>query len=243
MNILAPTKLRIVVVAVVILFLLSAMWVVAAPLPLWQLITGEPVRAGTDPLSDLEIARAQELAIQGRALTTQDSTADRVEILLVERHQEPKSTSRQGNWPRRADIYSYNYDTDMLTHVLVNLNTGVVEWTESAQNIQLPLSRYETSVAIRLALTDPATRAAIEAGYQQVMQEPLQDPLSQLKLHALIFRAEAMPDRVTEATRVCGLHRCAKLILSTPTDYLINVLPVVDLSRQQVTVVNFFSEE
>ena len=221
------------IIIAVVLLALTATLVVAAPAPFLSRLTFlQPPRTGTDPLSPSEILQAQQTASQDAALSAQLNTPQRTEVLLVERHQEPKSVRQQGNWPRRADMYVYNYDTNILTYSIINLDTGVVDAVESAQNVQLPLNQAETERAIQLALADPQVNAILQTQYQATSGTPLTNPQEQLDIHVLTFQAG--PDQSQSAVVNCGLHRCAQLLITTQNGYFINLLPVVDLSNNQV---------
>ena len=54
---------------------------------------------------------------------------------------ETKEVMRSGNWPRRADVYTYLYDSDTLLLAVMNLTTGQVDSVETMQNVQLPLTQ------------------------------------------------------------------------------------------------------
>src|SRR5574341_2201387 len=93
----------------------------------------------------------------------------------------------------------------------------------------MPITQNETDRAIQLLVADAAVFAEISAQYQAITGEALTRPEEQLKLTALIYRADAMPDSNPGAA-ACGLHRCAQFLIATPSDVVINLLPIVDLS-------------
>ena len=237
-----PKRLLITLMIItVVLLALTVTLVVAAPAPFFNRLTFlQPPRTGTDPLSPAEILQTQQTANQDAALSAQINTPQRTEILLVERHQEPKSARQQGNWPRRADMYVYNYDTDTLTHSIINLDTGAVDAVETAQNVQLPLTENETAQANQLALTDPQVSSVIQTQYKTIIGQPLTNPQDQLNVHTLIFKADSMLNQQLDRAANCGLHRCAQLLITTQTGYLVDLLPIVDLSRSEVVNVNSF---
>ena len=223
------------IVLMAVLLAFTATLVVAAPAPFLSRLTFlQPPRTGTDPLSQTEILQAQQTANQDAGLSAQLNAAQRTEVLLVERHQETKSVRKQGNWPRRADMYVYNYDTNTLTYSIINLDTGAVDVVETAQNVQLPPNQAETERAIQLALADPQVNAILQTQYQATSGTPLTNPQNQLDIHVLTFKAQSGPDQPQGAVANCGLHRCAQLLITTQNGYFINLLPVVDLSNNQV---------
>jgi hypothetical protein len=229
--------------AVFLSLLLTGTLVWAAPGPYFSRLAAQARRTGYDPLSQTEQDLARTLAFQNPALSVQLDQAQQTELLLIERHQEAKSATRQGDWPRRADVYIYNYNTDTLIRTIVNLETGVVDSLETSQHVQLPLTERETAQAIQIALADPKANAAIQTQYQAIAGRALTDPAGQLRIQAMIFRAEARPDQKLGDAADCGLRRCAQLIMATQDDFLINLLPVVDLSGRKLLSANSFLEE
>jgi hypothetical protein len=229
--------------AAIALLLLTTTLVVAAPAPLWTLLLGEPPRSGTDPLSAVEVGQAQQLARQSAALSAQVNAATRSEVLLIERHQEAKAVRRQSTGLRRADYYIYNYDSDTLVHSVINLETGAVDALSTAQDVQLPLTENEISQALNIALADSQTEALISHEYRHITGESLTNPLQQLDVHALVFRAAAMPGNIAPGFDNCGRQRCGQLILSTSNDVLINIVPIVNLSAEQLLGLDEFITE
>jgi hypothetical protein len=190
-------------------------------------------RTGYDSLSLEEQERAQTLAVQQAEYANALNAASRSEVLLIERHVESKAAMRSGNWPRRADVYTYLYDSDTLLLAVVNLTSGQVDSVETAQNVQLPLTQNETDHAIQLLLADARVMAEIAAQYQTITGAALTQPEAQLKLNTLIYRADAMPN-ANPGAEACGLHRCAQFLIATQNDVVINLLPIVDLSLETV---------
>lgn len=235
-----PLHLRIIMMSLPLLLALTSALAWAAPIPLLSQVAAafEPSRTGFDPLSPTERELALQLAQQDSRL----SRFQRAETLLVERHQEAKSTTQSGQWSRRADVYVYDYEADKLIQATINLATRQVDHLETAQNIQLPLTESEIGQALQLAVTDPGVAAVIQSQFQTLTGQTLADPLRQLNVHALIFRADAQPDQKLGRAAACGRHRCAQLLLSTHTDLLINISPVVDLSQGQLVSANRFVE-
>lgn len=186
-------------------------------------------RTGYDPLSGDEQGLARTLAFQHTEFARAVDAARQSELLLVERHAETKAVMQSGNWPRRADVFVYLYDSDTLLHAVVNLTTRAVDSVETAQDVQLPLTQNETARAFQLLMADTAAKTAIAAQYETITGEALTKPETQLKINALIYRADAMPNANPGAV-ACGEHRCAQFLLITQNDIVINLLPIVDLS-------------
>ena len=222
-------RLRLMALGIVVGLTLTATMAWAAP----GVIQLQTPRTGYDPLSPQEQARARTLAGQRADFANAVNTASRSELLLIERHAESKTDMRSGNWPRRADVYTYLYDSDTLMLAVVNLTSGQVHSVETMKNVQLPLTQNETDHAIQLLLADTTLMANIATQYQTITGTALTQPETQLKLNALIYRADAMPN-ANPGAAACGLHRCAQLLLATQSDVVINLLPIVDLSLETV---------
>ena len=224
-----PHRLRLAALGVAILLAITATLAWAIPALSQQGASG----TGYESLLPDEQQRAQDIALQDAGIASAMSAESRTEHLLVERHQETKDVVRSGNWQRRADVYTYLYDSDTLLWAIVNLDTGAVDSVEAAQNVQLPLNENETARAFELLLADPAVMANISAEYQKVTGAKLTQPAAQLKINTLIYRADSMPG-ANPGAEACGLHRCAQFLLATQDDILINLLPIVDLSAGAV---------
>jgi hypothetical protein len=231
------------ITGVMLLLVLTATLVwAAAPPALWREFL-EPARTGYDPLSLTEEEWAHKASLQDPAVSALLENAQRVELLLVERHREPKARSRSDLSPRRADVYVYIYDTDILLHAIINVESGLVDSVETAQNTQLPLTKNEAALATQIALADPKVNAAVQSEYRTITGEALNDPARQLTIRPLIFRADARPDQKLDKAAACGLRRCAQLLMTTHNDFLINLLPIVDLSGRELVNANSFLEE
>lgn len=230
-----PRYLRLMALGLAIALALTATLVWAAP---GVSLQGSP-RSGYDPLSPEEQGRARSLAVRQDDFARALNGSTRSEMILIERHEESKSDVRSGNWPRRADVYTYLYDSDTLLTAVVNLNSGRVDSIETAQNVQLPLTQHETDSAIQLLLADATVMTDIAAQYQTITGEALTQPETQLKFNTLIYRADSMPDSNPGAA-ACGLHRCAQFLIATQGDVVINLLPIVDLSAEELVSAGAF---
>lgn len=191
--------------------------------------TDDAVR-GTDPLSADETEVALGLARgsnPGEAVGVGDDDL----ILLIERHEEDKAVEEDGR--RRADVYVYSYDDDVLTLSVVDLATGEVDQSRVVPDTQLPLIAEESQRAMDLATEDVATRQALATAYRQATGRDLADPATELEVQPIIFRADANPATRGPAT-ACGRHRCAQLFIMSTDDLLVNLTPIVDLSTGRV---------
>src|SRR5215208_170461 len=66
-----------------------------------------PQRVGFDPLSSKEVNLAKQLALSDAISASRSDQP--MELLLVERHEESKEVYAGGAWPRRADVFFYDY--------------------------------------------------------------------------------------------------------------------------------------
>jgi hypothetical protein len=185
-------------------------------------------RRGTDPLSAAEVASAT------RAASAVRGTSRTGVVLRIERHDEGKLHRGTAAELRRADVFTYNYANDALTRMLVDVSTGRVDGTEVSHGVQLPLAPSERTRAVELMLADPATLARLRAAYQASTGRVLVDPQHALIADPIVFRADSMPNAAHGELAACGLHRCGQLMLQSVDHVLINLLPVVDLSREHM---------
>jgi hypothetical protein len=193
---------------------------------------------GTDPLTETEIQVALTDA-QGSGNPESTPLGDDDVVLLTERHEEEKAV--EDGAPRRADVYVYSYDDDVLTWTLVNVETGSIDDSAVVPRTQLPLVQEERDRALQLAMDDPRFADRLATAFRQATGRDLQDVATDLEVEPIIFRADANGD-TTGAARQCGRHRCAQLMLQSTDDFLIDLLPVIDLSAGRVvSQTGFFS--
>lgn len=153
----------------------------------------------------------------------------REETLLIERHQAPK-----GSVARRADVYVYNYDRNELTQRVVDLDTQQIVATIVSRWVQLPLTDSEVARAIALVSADDEEWTLLQHDYERIAGRPL-DGVDQLQVKAFSFHADSLPEHLNAASRNCGIHRCAKLLLYTDERIVFEMSPIVDLSAEIVT--------
>ncbi len=191
--------------------------------------TDDAVR-GTDPLSADETETVLGLARgsnPGEALGLGDDDL----VLLIERHEENKDVEEDGL--RRADVYVYSYDDDVLTLSVVDVATGTVARTAVLRDTQLPLVPEEGDRALALALADDGFPPLLATAFRQATGRDLTDPSAELLVQPIVFRGDSVPGS-GPAAAVCGRHRCAQLLIRTTDDLLVEVMPVVDLSSERV---------
>lgn len=192
---------------------------------------------GYDPLTAQEVDAVVAAALQAEGEEALHAAASGVqEVLLVERHEAPKAAYTSGSWPRRGDVYLYDYATDTLIFTTVDVQSGVVVTTERVQGVQLPLAQREAERALALVQADGPLWMTLAARYQAITGEPLTH-IDQLQRKVSVFHADVMPDRLNAAAQRCGLHRCAQVLLFTTDKTLLALTPIVDLSRGEVVQV------
>jgi hypothetical protein len=193
---------------------------------------------GYDPLTEREIETVRQAALVAPAVTTHLTNSGRHELLLIERHQEDKAIYEQGSWNRRADLFIYDYDQDALIHAIYNLSAGRVDSVISSQGDQLPLTTNEINQAIAIAFNDPQLRPLLNEEYGRVTGGELAGP-DQVEIKAFTFYASALPGTELGAAATCGLSRCAQLLIFTNERVTFELLPIVNLSGQQVAYIPF----
>jgi hypothetical protein len=187
-------------------------------------------RMGYDPLSIDEQALALKLARADPRVAGPQRQGKRSEVLMVERHQEDKPALAATPTLRRADVYVYLYDTDRLLQAVVNLPKNSVDSVITAQKVQLPPTETEGDSALGLALGDGKLGPQIRDEYLRSTGRKLEGA-DDLVSDALVFHSDAHPGAAGAAAADCGLHRCLQLLLTTRDGVLVNLLPIVDLSR------------
>ena len=186
-----------------------------------------------DPLSNDEISRVAALTVQPQVAARSSSpisSGSQQEVLLIERHEQKGAPEGQ----RRADVYIYDYATNELIESLVDLNTSKVISSTRKQGVQLPLTEGELKRAKQIVFDDEDERQILEHEYNRITSRVLSDT-SELNIKAFTFTADSLPNRVNEASKQCGVHRCAQLMLYTDENIVFEISPIVNLSEGVVT--------
>ena len=194
-----------------------------------------------DPLSADEMAKALSLtqpiaqagADNGPAnAAARAATPNRkpTELLLIERHQQKNAPKGQ----RLADIFTYDYATDELIESRVDLNSNEVIRTTRKKNVQLPLTQNEVNRAKQIIFNDENERRILENEYQRITGRSFTNT-DELNIKAFTFTRDSLPNRVNEASKLCGLQRCAQMMLYTGENIVFEVSPIVNLSKGVVT--------
>jgi hypothetical protein len=179
-----------------------------------------------------DIARAQIDERRAARASAAALPAPAPELLKVER--EAPAKGAPADTARRARVDVYRYESDTLVTLVVDPATGRVVSTTTSTGVQLPLSANEQATAVLLALEDPTVGPRIAAEYRRVSGRTLTDPDAQLRVAALVFLADSMPSRPLGNASSCGAQRCAQLLLQTSDDVLMEIMPIVNLSRSTV---------
>ncbi len=156
--------------------------------------------------------------------------APKQELLLVERHEQKNASQGQ----RLADVFVYDYNTNELIESLVDLNTSRVLKSKRKQGIQLPLTENELDHAKQIIFADEDERRILEDEYLRITSRQLSN-ISELNIKAFVFTANSMPNRVNEASKLCGIQRCAQLMLYTQENIVFEISPIINLSENIVT--------
>ncbi len=202
------------------------------------LITISNPQAGSlDPLTNQEIEKASELMLAGTqsdsqaAQSEQSESTSQIETLLIERHAVAKGAENQA--ARLVDVFTYNYDTNILNQTIINLSTNSVVSTTHNKEVQLPLTENEITRATEVVFGDQDEVDLINQAYQRVTGETLTQP-DQLEIKAFTFLGNSLPGVSNEESMNCGNHRCAQLLLYTPEKVAFEISPVIDLSTKKV---------
>ena len=189
-----------------------------------------------DPLSIDEVSKASfltagpQLAARVTASDLSSITNSSQEVLLIERNEEKGAPSGQ----RRADVFIYDYSSNELIQSLVDLNTSEVIRSESRKGVQLPLTNKELARAKQIVFEDEDEREILEDEFRRITSRDLSD-VAELNIKAFTFHADSLPNRVNEASKQCGIHRCAQLMLYTDENIVFEISPIVNLSVGVVT--------
>ena len=189
-----------------------------------------------DPLSLDEVSKSSlltagpKLAARGIDADLSSITKNSQEVLLIERNEDKGAPKSQ----RRADVFIYDYSSNELIQSLVDLNTSEVIHSERKQGVQLPLTAKELIRAKQIVFEDEDERAILEDEFRRISSRELTDT-SELNIKAFTFLADSLPNRVNEASKQCGIHRCAQLMLYTHENIVFEISPIVNLSEGVVT--------
>ncbi|MEU3742737.1 MULTISPECIES: Tat pathway signal sequence domain protein [unclassified Streptomyces] len=188
---------------------------------------------GSDPLTDAEIKRAEKASVSGALRSSaRDVEGDRGPQLLSTNLSEPEPTDAGAAAPRRAEVVYYDYKKDAVITKTVNVETGKVEDTTTAQNVQPPPSQEELAEGAGLLIADPLGKG-LKQDFKHATGKALTGP-GQLQLSGMVFRKETV-ERVPANLADCGKHRCLQVVTKVKNGPWIDTRSlVVDLSTRSV---------
>ncbi|KAB1150079.1 Tat pathway signal sequence domain protein [Streptomyces luteolifulvus] len=188
---------------------------------------------GRDPLTDDEIKRVEQIAVNRQLLgSSEDVEGERgPQRLTVDLAEPEDGEADDPNAPRRAEVSFYDYKNDALVTKIVDLATGKVVQTGSEHGVQPPMSRAENAEAAALLIADPLG-AGLKADYKDATGKELTSP-DQLLLNGAVYRAA--PGAQPAALDKCGEHRCVRLFPKVKNGPWIDARSlVIDLSARKV---------
>ncbi|MFE1550802.1 Tat pathway signal sequence domain protein [Streptomyces sp. NPDC058718] len=185
---------------------------------------------GSDPLTDDELARAEQLALTPPAAAAQEN---------VEGGRGPQHLGTlladpvPGDGTRRAEVRFYDYAKDELVTRTVNLGTGKVERSAAQRGVQPSAHPDELREALELILANPLGKG-VKEDYKDATGKQLTST-EQLWFNGDVYRPyrEAnVPAQLAD----CGKHRCVRLVTKVLNGAWINTRNlIVDLSARTVT--------
>ena len=200
----------------------------AAVAPQHEDVAAPATGTGRDPLTPDEAALAEAVALDHEAVEgmTDVNGDDGPELLSIELAADDPAGDPDA---RLADVYAYDYSTDVLVKQVVDLTAGEVVRSATAPGMQPPPSEAEVAAAFALLLADPAG-AGLAAQFRVITGEELTAP-EQVTGTGASFVA---PEGATQAS-ACGRHRCLTLFAQIPDGPYVDLSAlVVDLSDQTV---------
>ncbi|GAA3083814.1 Tat pathway signal sequence domain protein [Streptomyces rectiviolaceus] len=188
---------------------------------------------GSDPLTDAEIERAEKASVSGALRSSaRDVEGDRGPQLLSTNLSEPDPGAAGDAAPRSAEVVYYDYKKDAVITKTVNVETGKVEDTNTAQNVQPPPSQEELAEGAQLLIADPLGKG-LKQDFKHATGKALTGP-GQLQLSGMVFRKETV-ERVPSDLTECGKHRCLQVVTKVKNGPWIDTRSlVVDLSTRSV---------
>ncbi|MGW4291133.1 Tat pathway signal sequence domain protein [Streptomyces sp. NPDC004673] len=185
---------------------------------------------GSDPLTDAETARAEQIALRGSGMSAaaRDVEGDRGPQRIATNLAEDET----GSGARRAEIIYYDYRANVTTTRTVDLGTGKVTSTTTARHVQPPPSGEELTEAARVLIAD-AHGKGLKQDYRKATGKNLTGP-AELDLSGFVFRKETV-ERLPAALEACGEHRCLQVVAKVRNGPWIDTRAfVVDLSARSV---------
>ncbi len=188
----------------------------------------------TGAFSDADASFLKQLAspamrVQQPTTAGAGDRSRRRELLLIE----PRVKEKNAGDVNEADVYIYDYETDDVIHMIVDMNDRRVTKRERIKNLQLPLVEGERRQALDIAFGNEQNKQAIGQAFFDITGRSL-DSIRQIKYKAFVFLASSVSEQKARDVSSCGLHRCAKLLLYTADNIALDLSPIIDLSSERV---------
>lgn len=178
-------------------------------------------------------ARLERLAARSPKL---GQSLKNVQPLFTQRHIEDKNADPQS---RKADVLYYNYSTNEVIRVVVDLNSNAVQETKVTRGVaeQPFFTSVEIKAALQLIFDHPQLGPRLRTAYQEVTGQSLIDvsPLEAKAQGGVFFPTSAAHTPLGDATADCAQNRCMQLFVPIDdTKFIDTTNLVVDLSTGQV---------
>jgi len=152
-------------------------------------------------------------------------SVERQALLLIERRPAPKGDHR-----RLANVFVYQYEDDVLSHMVIDTADHSLVHSIRMTEVQLPLIDDERQHAVNILFSNQTSRGLLEDEFKRVTGKRLNE-LSQIHYKASTFVTDGEPG---PDTGECGVRRCARILMYTADNVVLDLAPVVDLSRESV---------
>jgi hypothetical protein len=178
-------------------------------------------------------ARLERLATRSPSL---GRSLKNVQPLFTQRHIEDKNADPQS---RKADVLYYNYSTNEVIRVVVDLNSNAVQETKVTRGVaeQPFFTSVEIKAALQLIFDHPQLGPRLRTAYQEVTGQGLTDvsPLEAKAQGGIFFPNSAARTPLGEATADCAQDRCMQLFVPIDdTKFIDTTNLVVNLSTGQI---------
>jgi hypothetical protein len=162
---------------------------------------------------------------------------ENVQPLFTQRHIEDKNAPDSGS--RKADVLYYDYSTNEVIEVVVDLNRNAVQETRVTRGVteQPPPSSVEIKTALQLIFDHPQLGPRLQTAYQEVTGQSLNDviPLEAKTQGGIFFPDSAARTPLGDATADCAQDRCIQLFIPIDdTKFIDTTNLVVDLTTLQI---------
>jgi hypothetical protein len=200
---------------------------------------------GPIPLAPSEIIKVKQIAdASDQVKRARASAADRprppgleqlaaVQTLFTQRHIEDKNADPLS---RKADVLYYNYSTNEVIRVVVDLKSNAALETDvagGAPNTQPFFTSAETKAALQLIFDHPQLGPRLRTAYREVTGQDLVN-ISQLEAQGGIFFPVARAP-LGAVTADCAQDRCMQLFIPIDdTSFIDTSNLVVDLTTGQI---------